>query len=228
MALPRIVFHVGGPAFHPVQEQAHAISRWLGPEYDCATAHGHDAFDRLDRCDLLIPMGLFWTGSSAEWAGGVTYRPLDGDRKAALERYAQQGRPILAHHGAIASYDDWPRFGEILGFTWVWGTTTHSPFGTWTVNVTDPRHPVMRGVADYTLEDELYYNVKLASERETRVHATAMYENGARPMVMTLDAGVGGGRRVYLANGHDMKAFVHPAMRTLWINAVNWCLGRSS
>jgi type 1 glutamine amidotransferase len=28
----------------------------------------------------------------------------------------------------------------------------------------------------------------------------------------------------YLANGHDMKAFECPAMKTLWLNAVRWAL----
>ena len=224
---PRIVFHVGGPAFHPVDEQARAIEGWLGPGFACERRHGHAAFDRLGDCDLFVPMGLFWTGSNADWAGSVPYVPLGDEQKAALERYCAAGGPVLSHHGAVASYDDWPRFGELLGFAWVWGTTTHSPFGTWTVNVTDPHHPVTRGVAGYTLEDELYYNVTLTDEPRTRVHATAAYGGQPRPMVMTMDRGAGGGRRAYLANGHDMRAFANPAIRQLWVNAVNWCLGRA-
>jgi hypothetical protein len=45
-------------------------------------------------------------------------------------------------------------------------------------------------------------------------------------MVITADGGrvSGTGRMVYLANGHDLRAFESPALRKLWANAVRWLL----
>jgi type 1 glutamine amidotransferase len=223
----RIVFHVGGPAFHPVAEQAQMIAGWLGDGYEYCLADGLEAFERLDRCDLFVAMGLHWTGMAAEWAGSMAYHPLQPRHQAAFEAYVAAGKPIIAHHGGIAAYDDWPRYGELLGFTWVWDVTTHSPLGEHRVNVLPTGHAVVAGVEDYTLYDELYYNVQISAGLQTAVHAAAAWEGQARPMIITAEGGraAGAGRTAYLANGHDMRAFACPALRQIWQHAVNWALG---
>jgi type 1 glutamine amidotransferase len=226
MAQARIVFHTGGPAFHPVDQQAAQIAGWLGEGYDCRIADGLAAFDLLDTCDLFVAMGLHWSGMGEAWAGSLTYHPMEARQQEAFERYVAAGRPVIAHHGAIASYDDWPRFGELLGFTWVWGVTTHSPLGDHTVNVLPTGHPIVADVEDYTLFDELYYDVKVTPGLATAVHAEAMWDGRPRPMILTAAGGriAGAGRTVYLANGHDLRAFACPALRQLWCNAAHWAL----
>lgn len=222
----KIVFHAGGPAFHPVADQIKSITSWLGDGLQYASYDGVDAFEYLDGCDLLVLMGLHWTGMSADWAGKLVYRPMQERHKSAYEDYIASGKPLLIHHGAIAGYADWPRFGELAGFTWVWGKTSHSAFGTHTVHVLHTDHPVVAGVKDYTLADELYYDVQITPGFNPAVHAEAAWEGRRVPMIFTGSGGrtSGAGRAVYLANGHDMKAFECSAMKTLWINAVNWLL----
>jgi type 1 glutamine amidotransferase len=224
--MARIVFHVGGPAFHPVAAQARLIASSLGDGYDCRLADGTAAFELLDECDLFVAMGLHWTGMNAEWAGNMTYTPLTSSHQAAFEAYVASGRPILAHHGGIASYDDWPRYGELLGFAWVWGVTTHSPLGDHTVRVLPTGHPLVAGVDDYTLFDELYYDVRIAPGLAPAVHAAAEWDGAARPMILSAEGGRvrGAGRTAYLANGHDLRAFACPAMAQIWRNAVAWAL----
>lgn len=221
MKLKRLIFHVGGPEFHPVGEQAPLIVGCLGERYHCILCEGLAAFDALKECDLLVLMGLHWTGMKRN---GLTYHPMQDRHKRAFEQYVASGRPLLAHHGAIASYDDWPRFGELIGFTWVWGRTTHSPVGAYTINVLPTGHPVIDGVRDYTLADELYYNVRLTPGAEPAVHAQVLWEGAQRPMVSTLEGGRtrGAGKVVYLANGHNMRAFECPAIARLWQNSVRW------
>ncbi len=226
MAKPRLIFHVGGPAFHPVGEQAKRIGEWLGNDYECQSADGPAAFELLDNCDLFVVMGLHWTGMCEEWAGSMRYAPLQPRQQEAFEQYVASGRPLISHHGAIASYDDWPRFGELLGFTWVWGVTTHSPLGEHTVNVLPTGHPIVAGIEDYTLHDELYYDIKLTPGLAPSTHATALWDGQPRPMVLTAQGGriAGAGRTAYLANGHDLQTFDCPALRQLWCNAVDWAL----
>jgi type 1 glutamine amidotransferase len=222
----RIVFHTGGPAFHPVDQQAAQIAGWLGDGYECQVADGLAAFDLLDGCDLFVVMGLHWTGMGEAWAGSLPYYPLTAKQQGAFERYVASGRPLIAHHGAIASYDDWPRFGELLGFTWVWGVTTHSPLGEHTVEVLPTGHPIVAGVEAYTLFDELYYDVKVTPGLAMSVHAEATWDGQPRPMIVTASGGrvAGAGRTVYLANGHDLRAFACPALAQIWRNAVRWAL----
>ncbi len=228
--MAKIVFHVGGPAFHPVAEQAQLIASWvdtgLGGGHEYRIADGVSAFEMLDDCDLFVAMGLHWTGMGAEWAGQMEYHPLQPAHQEAFTAYVASGRPIIAHHGGIASYDDWVRYGELLGFTWVWGVTTHSPLGDHKVEVLQTGHPIVEGLQDYTLFDELYYDVRVTEGMETAVHAVAEWDGQPRPMIITAEGGrlAGAGRTVYLANGHDMRAFAAPALRRIWENAVRWAL----
>jgi type 1 glutamine amidotransferase len=218
----RIVFHVGGPEFHPVAQQAAMIAHWLGNEFDCEQHDGVDAFDALPGCDLLVLMGLHWSGMKA---ARMTYRAMAHQHQCALENYIASGKPLLCHHGAVASYDDWPRFGELCGVAWIWGKTSHSPIGNHTVRLCSG-HPVVAGVSDFAIYDELYYALKIADDVEPDVHATAEFAGTQHPMIMTGSGGriAGAGKWAYLANGHDLRAFECPAMKQLWINAVAWLL----
>ena len=224
---PHIVFHLGGPPAHPVAEQAHRARQWLGDGSTYSFRESRAAFEDLAGCDLLVLMGTYWTGSPpAEWAGRPPYEPLDDHHMQAFEDYVASGRPLLVHHGAILSYDDRPRFGELRGFTWVQGHTRHPPFGPFAVRVLPTGHPIVAGVADYVIDDELYYNVAVAPGLEVTAHAAAEWEGASHPMVLTAEGGrvSGAGRLAYLANGHDMRAFACPAIRQLWTNAVRWLL----
>jgi type 1 glutamine amidotransferase len=221
----RILFHIGGPAFHPVDQQSRQIIDWIGPDFSCASYDGVDAFDHLDDADLLVLMGLHWTGLTPDWSG-LFYRPMMDSHKRAFESYISSGRPLLTHHGAIASYDDWPRFGELIGFTWIWNETTHSPVQNHRVHITNRDHPITHDLTDFDIHDELYYRIKITPGTEPQTLATATWENHQHPMIMITQGGrtSGAGTSVYLANGHDMKAFESPSIRQLWINSINFLL----
>ena len=169
--------------------------------------------------ELLVIMGLHWTGYDR-------YEPMQPAHKAAFERYVRSGRPIIAHHGGIASYDDWPRFGELLGFAWIWGRTNHSPIADYDVRVLPTGHPIVAGMSDFRIRDELYYDIAITPGLKVQTHAEADFDGKRLPMVMTATGGRidGAGKVTYLANGHDMKALDCPAMQPLWRNAVAWAL----
>ncbi len=202
------------------------IARWLGTSASCEMHEGVSAFEALDDCDLLVLMGLHWTGMTAEWAGSLPYHPLEDRHKQAFEAYIGSGRPVVSHHGAIASYDDWPRFGELIGFTWVWGETTHSPLDSHQVRVLPTGHPITAGVGDFDIYDELYYNIRIIPGLNPTSHAAAEWDGADHPMILTAEGGriAGAGHTVYLANGHDLHAFESPEMCVLWTNTVRWLL----
>ena len=101
-----IRFHVGGPRFHPVDEQATLISTWLDPHLRLSVRHDTAAFADLDDVDLLVMMGMYWQGMSADWAGNMVYQPPTEESKVQFLRYCDSQRPIIIHHGAIGGYDD--------------------------------------------------------------------------------------------------------------------------
>jgi len=226
---PLIAFHVGGNPCHPVADQARVIQAWLGDSYDYSTYEDKEFFDHLqDEPDLLVLMGLFCTRQNAHIPG--SYTPLEPRHEEALGAYVASGRPLLLHHGAIASYDDSEVFKRLIGINWIWdgeGHTTHSPLGDYLVSAPLSAHPVMQDVVDYTLFDELYYNLHIQPSFKPVAHAWAEWEGQRLPMVLTGEGGrgvPGAGKLIYLANGHDLQAFECPAMAQLWGNSVRWLL----
>ena len=225
--MKKIRFQVGGPTFHPVEEQALVIAKLLGADFDCQIVEGAAAFDDMDDVDLLVPMGLHWTDMSADWAGNLVYEPLTESRKQAIRDYVASGRPVLNYHGGIASYDDWSEYGDLLGFKWLWGVTTHTPI---TVTTFKPlvEHPILSGVGGFDVKDEIYFNVQIMSTTPVKVLAEVDFNGAKMPILFELDGGriPGAGKSVYVANGHDMIAFEGGQVAKLMVNAVRYMVGR--
>lgn len=231
---PQIHVLTGGP-YHPVTAQFQLFQKQLGTRAQISFFEGAEAFDHLNGCDLLVCGGLHWTGSDPEkhqWPEGVQrcgyVRPTERQKQAYVE-YVASGRPLLGWHGGIASYDDWLEFGTLLGFRWDWQVTSHSDYGEYAVTVEPTGHPVLEGVSDYRLQDELYYNVQVTPGLEYAVHAFAALPNNVRfPMIMTGEGGrmAGAGRTAYLANGHDLQSTACEPFQKAVINTLEWLLGK--
>lgn len=233
---PRIHVLTGGP-HHPVAQQFASVQEWLGDRAAVVARDGATVFDELEECHLFVGAGLHWTGladaalqdADSAWADGVArcaYRPPTEQQKQAFADYVSSGRPVLAWHGGTGSFDDWPDYGRLLGFRWIWGTTAHSAYGTWQVRVERTGHRVLAGVDDYRIDDELYYDVEVAPDLATEVHAVAEYEGRRLPLIVTGEGGrtPGAGRTAFLANGHDMAAFESPEFRKVVVNTIGWLL----
>jgi type 1 glutamine amidotransferase len=216
----RLIFLVGGPDYHPVNEQAQVIIDWLGPDYACHIAESLAAFEHLAECDLLVLMGQHWTG----WEG--RYRPPSETHRRSFEKYVQSGRPILSAHGAIASYDDWSRFSDLVGFNLHWEDITPSPVGDHWVRIRPTNHPIVQGVSDFQIVDDLLPGVEINPGMRVQIHAEATWAGQKLPMVITGQGGrlLGSGKTAYLANGHDIRTMQSPELKQLWLNAAKWCL----
>jgi hypothetical protein len=229
---PRIHVLTGGP-YHPVEQQFGAVGTLLGDRATLACYEGVSAFDDLGSCDLFVAGGLHWTGMDTPghlYPDGVApagYRRPDDAQQGAFADYVASGRPVLAWHGGTGSFDDWPEFGRLLGFKWLWGTTLHSAYDDWHVDIEPTGHPVVAGVEPYEIRDELYYDVVVAPGLDVAVHASAPYDGAPRPMVMTAEGGrvEGAGRTAFLANGHDMHALESEQFRRIVVNTIDWLLG---
>jgi uncharacterized protein len=236
-AVIRILFQTGGP-YHPVHRQAALIQSWLPADWRIDTAFGAGVFDRLAGADLYVAAGLHgveleedlaadaWTSAGIAPHGYT--RPTERQRDA-FRQYVASGRPVLAFHGGIVSYGDWPEYGRLLGFRWDRGYTGHSRCAEWKVQVDTGRHPVVADVPAFVVHDELYYNVVIPPELDVQVHARALFADWVTfPMVMTAEGGTGrgsgAGKTACLANGHSMRSMEPPAIRQLWLNTLRWLL----
>jgi uncharacterized protein len=84
-------------------------------------------------------------------------------------------------------------------------------------------HPVTAGVADFELFDE-YYEFELSDEEVTVLAQRRRADGVIIPVMYARE--VGAGRVVYLALGHDMRAWGEPPFRALVRQALAWSAGR--
>lgn len=235
--MKRIVFQTGGP-WHPLVAQAALIQSWLPADWRIETAPGAEVFDRLDGADLYVAAGLHWKAieeplpaeawTLARISPHAHVSPSEAQRDA-FRRYVASGRPVLAFHAGIISYPEWPEYARLVGFHWRRGFTNHANYGEYPVKVATDSHPVVAGVGDFTVRDELYYNVVTPPEMPLRVHAHAPFAPAVDfPLVLTAEGPegrtAGAGRTAYLAIGHSLESLQPPAVRRLVRNAVGWLL----
>jgi type 1 glutamine amidotransferase len=223
--MKKIRFQVGGAEFHPVEQQAAIVAALLGPAYDCQIVRGSAAFEQLGEVDLLVPMGLFSAGLSAVWPSAPTYEPLGNSTKQALRDYVASGRPLLCFHGCIAAHDDWPEYGDLLGYQWLWGLSAHTPVSVQTFKPLAD-HPILKGVGSFDVEDETYFNIQFRSSAPVKVLGEVNYRDAKMPVLFETEGGriQGAGKSVYVANGHDMRAFAGGQTPKLIANAVRYLI----
>lgn len=141
--------------------------------------------------------------------------------RAAVRAHLSAERPLLALHTAPISFDDWPLWPDLGGATWQWDRSNHPPPGPFVVTpVAD--HAVSRGLAPFTVVDELYRFVTPAAGAEVVAHATDT-DGTAHPQVWLHH--VGSARVAYDALGHDERSLGDPAHRALLARLVAWLAG---
>jgi type 1 glutamine amidotransferase len=88
-----------------------------------------------------------------------------------------------------------------------------------------PGHPVVAGLSDFELFDE-YYEFELADDKVTVLAQRHRADGVVIPVMYARE--VGAGRVVYLALGHDMRAWGEPSFRALVRQAMTWAAGHDS
>lgn len=115
---------------------------------------------------------------------------------------------------------DRPMF-ELLGNRYL----SHGPGhheGRHTVEIV-AEHPVTEGVTDFELFDE-YYEFEMADDKVEILAQRHRADGAVIPVMYAREAGAG--RVVYLALGHDMRAWGEPEFRRLVRQALTWAAGR--
>jgi uncharacterized protein len=176
--------------------------------------------------DLLTVYALRWT-----MRGSDKYAPhrdrwgfsLSARGRASIEAHLARGGGLLALHTAIICFDDWPGWKDILGGRWVWGVSSHPPYGPVEVRLDDGTHPLVRGLAPFTLDDEAYGQLDMDPSIRPLMHARCAGGDW-QPTLWTHIAGRG--RVVVDLLGHDAGAFSHPVHGRIVARAALWALGR--
>ena len=162
--------------------------------------------DRLEKYDTV----LFYTD-----VGELTEAQETG-----LLNYIRAGGGFFGLHTAAASFRESEGYHNMLnGFF-----NGHSPYMDFTVNVSDPNHPITEGVVDFRATDELYYLKHNPDRSHHLMHAYD--ETKDETHVMAFYHTYGDGRVFYFALGHDMAVLENPSFQTVIRRGALWAGNR--
>ena len=140
----------------------------------------------------------------------------------------KQGKPVVALHHSICAYDDWPEYFNIIGGKYFHKPTTVNgreyPLSSYIhdlhfkVKISDPKHPVTKGLADFEIFDETYKGYYV----EEGITPLLTTDEPSSTPVIGWTKKYGKARIVTLQSGHDVPTFKNPNFRKLLKQAIEW------
>lgn len=142
----------------------------------------------------------------APWAGEAEGR--------AFADYVARGNCLLVLHSGTALYDESPTLCRLMGGIFA-GHPAQCPV---TVEP-QPGHPLTRGSAAFTLQDEHYHMTM--NDPHVDLFLRTASEHGSQPAGWTRRHGAG--RVCVLTPGHNPPVWQHPSYRCVLRNCLAWC-----
>lgn len=151
------------------------------------------------------------------------YDPLKREKAAKenLVRFINEGGGLMYFHFTCGAFEKWPQFEQIAGRIWNPDFRGHDPYQEFTVNIVRKEHPVMKGINDFKITDELYTCLDGNREIEVLAEAKSSVDDKMYPIAFVLSQGQG--RAFHTVLGHDAKAFDAPELSTMLRQAALWC-----
>jgi hypothetical protein len=160
------------------------------------------------------------------------HQEISETAKGDLLNWLKQGKGLVVLHHAIASYQAWPEYSQIIGAhyylekTVVHGVqksrSTYQHSVHFRIRIVDPAHPVTKGIEDFDIYDETYNLFDVAKE----VHPLLTTEEPLSNRVIAWAKNYGPARVVYLQSGHDHFAYENPNYQRILKQALRWAANR--
>jgi len=138
---------------------------------------------------------------------------------------------VLLHHN-LAAHEDWPEFTKIRGGRYflkagtvdgkAYPPSTFAEGQTVNVIVADRSHFITKGLADYTLHDEIYAGCYVSPA----VHVLLKTDHPKSCPDLAWAHTYGKSRVFYLMSGHDHQAWANPNFREILLRGIRWTAGR--
>lgn len=189
------------------------------------------ALGALPGAALLVVNALRWTMTGP--GTPERYRDLAGTEGAspsaaardALAAHLAAGGGLLGMHTASICFDDWPGWGDALGGAWAWDRSHHPGIGPRVSVSVAAGHPLVDGLDDFAVVDEVYSDLALRPGVEGLLAAPHPGTDAPRhPLLWAREHG--GGRVVYDALGHHPPSYDVPEHAEIVRRAIRWTTGR--
>ena len=229
------------------------IARELGVTIDFTDETSLLNAETLDGYKVLIVLrdGMIWPdgyggdeSSNAAWA--ATGRPklvfdpplppvraqskfwMKPEQGKAVRQFVEAGGAALFLHNTTHVGLTDPDFRHVLGAAY----TGHPPIRTFKVKVTNPDHPITRGIKDFVVTDEQHY---MAYDKDPKfLFLQTVNEDGLTYQTLGATApggwsyDYGKGRVCYMSPGHMLSDLWNPEYVKLQQNAIRWVMRQSA
>jgi len=170
----------------------------------------------LDPYDVILSNWNSWPDVT-----GVRWKP---DLEKAFLDFVSEGKGFVVIHAGSSALQDWPEFQQIAGGTWELGVTGHGPVHTFRVSIKNKEHPVMKGLKQFFIKDELWHRTKFHPDVEILSTAYSAQEfkgtGQEEPVLVTTQYGKG--RGLYFVLGHNLATMKNTAWRTILLRGTEW------
>jgi type 1 glutamine amidotransferase len=194
MSESKILIIAQNDRYHPLETLGEMMVRWLKDEgiSDVTLTKDRSAIvSDLKKYDLLVFC--------------MTPDKLSTAEEEAIVSFVEGGKKLMGIHSATVVNEENVKYIEMIGGRF----THHSPHHEFTVKVADPGHPVVEGLRDFEITDELYVLDRTPSAAS--VLLTAFWEDRIQPML-------------YNALGHGPDAYENPNLKRIIVQSVKWLL----
>jgi type 1 glutamine amidotransferase len=177
--------------------------------FDVEVSDTLDAFKdqaKLEALDLIVPI----------WTMGA----IQPDQLNPLLQAVYKGTGIAGCHGGMGdAFRNETEYQYMVGGQWV----AH-PGGdgvTYTVNITQPDNPIVKGIPDFQVTSEQYY---MHVDPAVNVLATTNFGDVVMPVTWTKM--YGSGRVFYTSLGHVAATVRQPEVLTMMTRGMLWAAGK--
>jgi uncharacterized protein len=163
----------------------------------------------------------------------LEFKFTENQQKALLD-WVSAGHGYVSIHGADNAATDWlPEWRDMLGgvFSHVGLPDSKTKQATFKIKITSVDHPITKGLQDFELKDELYYNLQMKHQIDPL--ATTDYSDGTWPVAWTRTYGKGRvfhtplGHRGFKPGSDD--PIQNPNLQKLVVQGIDWVAeGRKS
>lgn len=156
---------------------------------------------------------------------------IEGDDRKNFEEYLKRGGGVVAiHGGAVARDHDW--FKGVIGGSWKFGQTKFLEGGM-SLYFTDRENPITRGVSNFDIDDEIYYDMEILPEAKILAAAyTPKPRQGDEPKGKGVDVHdiqpqmwtyeTDERRAFVFIPGHQYVNFSHASFQSLLLRGIAW------
>ncbi|MFZ4766708.1 MAG: PVC-type heme-binding CxxCH protein, partial [Roseimicrobium sp.] len=196
-----------------------------------AKAAGKNGFptkEELDATDVLV--------LHSQEAGNIA---IGEERKNLLDFLKRGGGIVVIHAGIVSRDAAW--FKTIAGGSWNHATPTKWLEGPMSLYFTDHENPITRGISNFDMDDEIYYDMDVLPEVKILAGAYTPNKTGARN-AKKADESTKGGKQVSIYDiqpqmwtyekedyrafvcipGHYYTNFSHNGFRTAILRGIAW------